>query len=1191
MGVYSTVERFFREVLDLEPIPEPPAPRSEWPMWSSEETRENNEFKLRILSLNAWGIPTAPKCTERAAEIASAIENYEIVVLQEIWHRRERSLIISRAYDIGFHYYHYFHPAVGFPLPMGPDSFGTGLLVLSKFPLVNVTYHSFSLSGRPYALHEADFVANKGIGLLRVQTPAGQVDLFVTHLLANYNHLGKPGPGDRYLSHRTSQAYELAQFINATSKSNFAVVCGDFNSPSDCLVLRITRDVCQLRDAFTDMNSSDGLTFATEDNKFSHGEHPMRMDYILYKVSKQSSKSPRWQLTKSNVYKQFFTDDKGEKFPISDHFGVFAEFTFGTTRRRPCEQAFGEASKEKMSPLSKRACQTTTCAHCDELEPQTTPAENTVNCIQCLEEVQKSLLSGRQDAMERRAGHLRRSAISFLAVLASLVLRLLLLESNLFWVLILVLTLHAVLEYILSFYFVTLECSSFTELSNQTRNTKQAPARDNDTAMARPATTTNGANAAFNGNGNGSGNGAASKKRKVSTDEAAHAVVPAAAAAAALHVHRCRFIEWMPEAIHAMGFNAAGDQLAVARGNGDLEIWSVDRKWHLKYVISGSAKSKISAHVTDSNGGPIWCMEINNAAESLAVGCEDGRIRIFSFEHDDLYFRKGFVTTGRRIVSLAWHAGSNRMFSGSEDGIIHCWNALNGRNESRITLESLAKQKCIVWSLLVLDDLTIVSGDSHGNLSLWNGRTGTLVQKFSHLTADILALCVDKANTTLFASGVDNQVVELRRVADHESSWAYSYSHRAHSHDVRALALSNAAQRPVLVSGGVDTQLVWYRADSFNVHRPTKIASMPHRKTVSLASEQRVLLVQKSTSLDLWRLAPAAHGATDSNDQAQHKLLVEIQMSDAFNLACSALAPNGAFVACSTAKEVKLFSLDTAAGFLPSKLSLPAAATESARALAFSPDSTRLVIASESHKIRVIDLKRMEVLKTFDAAADAAPIVSLSISVDGQWLGTGDAHNTISIYNLDSMQLYCHLPRPSEMHTSIGFNPSGKLLVVTLVSNSFVCYDIENKGLSAWYRRNHQNFPKELVEGRNIKGMTFDPAHPDVLYLYSQSSLYQINMNEAAAEAAAAVAIDAARQARKARHRGASVASESDAKTATEDDTLVNEHNGFCRVINRYRPLSFVDFLAENELIVVETPWLKVLSRLPGALQRHKYGK
>ncbi|KAG1689593.1 hypothetical protein DVH05_002102 [Phytophthora capsici] len=693
---------------------------------------------------------------------------------------------------------------------------------------------------------------------------------------------------------------------------------------------------------------------------------------------------------------------------------------------------------------------------------------------------------------------------------------------------------------------------------------------------------------------------------------------------ATLQVHRCRFVDWMPAAIQALTFNSTGDQLAVARANGDVEIWSVQEKWHLKFVLAGSSQSQISAlcwapesnrlfvssldgtlweldllslakkNVTDSNGGPIWSMVMNEDTQQLAVGCEDGRIRLFSFEDNQLFFTKGFLTTGGRIVSLAWHNKAQKIFSGSEGGIIHCWNAVSGRNESRITLENLAKQETVVWSLAVLDDLTLVSGDSTGNLSFWNAPTGTLLQKFTHLTADILTICVSKSNNTLFASGVDNQVVEYRRsVAESgNATWAYSYNHRAHSHDVRALALSSN-DKPVLVSGGVDTQIVWYRGGSFGAGRPHKIPSMPYPQSIALANEKRVLMVQKATSLDLWRLGTQA-GATGVLDQ-KHKLLLELNVGKALNLSCSALAPNGSFVACSNSKELKLFELNAEQNFQPRKVStLPESVNGPARVLAFSPDSTRLVIASSSHQIRVLDLAKMEVLKTFDVAISTStedetasvpsPLVSLTISSDGQWLATGDASNTLAIYNLDSMQFYCQLPRPSEMHTSMSFNPSGKTLVVTLVSNSFVCYDVETKGLSEWYRQNHEHFPKELVEGRNVKGMTFDPANPDFLYLYSQLSLYQINMTQQVGGSAKAPP-------KKNRRRAMSVGTESDGKNDAAEGELVELEDGFCRVVNRYRPLAFVDFVAENEMVIVETPWLKVLSRLPGALHRHKYGK
>ncbi|RLN88884.1 hypothetical protein BBJ28_00017348 [Nothophytophthora sp. Chile5] len=473
----EVVERIRRrvllEVFDLDPVVTPPPPRSPWPQWSASDW---SDVQLRVLSLNAWGLPVAPQCTERAAEIANAIDSdLELVVLQEIWHIRERNLIIARAQQAGFDYYHYFNPAVGFPFPLGPDSFGTGLLVLSKFPISSAMYHSFSLSGRPYALHEADFVANKGVGLLRVETPAGQIDVYVTHLLANYNALGKPGPGDFYQSHRTGQSYELTKFIKATNRNALTIVCGDFNSSPDCLELRVPRQLLRLRDAFTDTNSSDGLTFATEDNKYSHGEHPMRMDYVLYKVDKQPKGESDWHLVASSIFKGFFTDARGENTPLSDHFGVKAEFVFSEPRPHVCEQQEGfdvvstaEATSPSAKTAGERLCPTTTCPHCDEQDAPQSDKEHADADADCLREVQEMLLAGRDEAIAARRTRLWCAVASFVAALGVLVAHMTsVVATKWSWVAVLVLGMIGLLEYVLTFFFLTFECSTFTELTNQ----------------------------------------------------------------------------------------------------------------------------------------------------------------------------------------------------------------------------------------------------------------------------------------------------------------------------------------------------------------------------------------------------------------------------------------------------------------------------------------------------------------------------------------------------------------------------------------------------------------------------------------------------------------------------------------------------------------------------------------------------
>ncbi|EGZ10082.1 sphingomyelin phosphodiesterase-like protein [Phytophthora sojae] len=467
-------QRVLLEAFNLEPVATPAPSRAAWPVWTEQDKQS---VRLRVLSLNAWGLPVAPKCTERAAEIASAISSdYELVVLQEIWHLRERNLVIAKAQQSGFHYYHYFNPAVGFPFPMGADSFGTGLLVLSKFPISSALYHSFSLSGRPYALHESDFVANKGVGLLRVETPAGQIDVYVTHLLANYNAGGKPGPGDFYLWHRTGQSYELTQFIAATNRNKLTIVCGDFNSSPDCLELKVPRQLLNLRDAFTDTNAEDGLTFASPDNKYSHGEHPMRMDYVMYKIDKQPKGASDWHLVKSSIFKGFFTDAHGEKTPLSDHFGVRAEFIFSEPRPHVCEQqergydvvSTDEVVSPNATRAAERSCPTTTCAHCDEKEAPQSEEDKAAADAACLQEVQNMLFVGRNEAIGARHTRLWRAVAFFVAALAVFVTHMMsIVVSNWSWVAVLLFGMISVTEYVLTFFFLTFECSTFTELINQ----------------------------------------------------------------------------------------------------------------------------------------------------------------------------------------------------------------------------------------------------------------------------------------------------------------------------------------------------------------------------------------------------------------------------------------------------------------------------------------------------------------------------------------------------------------------------------------------------------------------------------------------------------------------------------------------------------------------------------------------------
>lgn len=55
-------------------------------------------------------------------------------------------------------------------------------------------------------------------------------------------------------------------------------------------------------------------------------------------------------------------------------------------------------------------------------------------------------------------------------------------------------------------------------------------------------------------------------------------------------------------------------------------------------------------NVRSSFGGAIWSMSLNHAQTTLAIGCEDGCIRMFTIEDGQLEYKKSFpATSGTNI--------------------------------------------------------------------------------------------------------------------------------------------------------------------------------------------------------------------------------------------------------------------------------------------------------------------------------------------------------------------------------------------------------------------------------------------------------------------------------------------------------------------------------------------------------------
>mgnify|MGYP001807574930 CR=1 FL=1 len=205
-----------------------------------------------------------------------------------------------------------------------------------------------------------------------------------------------------------------------------------------------------------------------------------------------------------------------------------------------------------------------------------------------------------------------------------------------------------------------------------------------------------------------------------------------------------------------------------------------------------------------------------------------------------------------------------------------------------------------VWRLLSLPDGTLVSGDSDGAVQMWDGRFGTQLARFNQHRADVLALAATEDGSAVFAAGVDSRVAQFARVAGaapgQPDGWAYTHYKRPHTHDVRALALlampgvgrGERAERgergggggagnanAVLLSGGVDAQLIAYTAQTFLQEHPHRLSKCPQRPACQATSacgsgtaagmgaggasaHAARLMVAQHDIIDVWQLAEAA---------------------------------------------------------------------------------------------------------------------------------------------------------------------------------------------------------------------------------------------------------------------------------------------------------------------------------------------
>ena len=174
-----------------------------------------------------------------------------------------------------------------------------------------------------------------------------------------------------------------------------------------------------------------------------------------------------------------------------------------------------------------------------------------------------------------------------------------------------------------------------------------------------------------------------------------------------VEVHRMKWGVWIPSPIQSLSYDSRSGRLAIGRQDASIEICCPGEKWYVQVRVPGKSEFQLQAlgwakapneqgrlfgislrgflfeidlyklniiHIRDSYGGAAWCMSLHPREALLAVGCEDGAVRIFSYADGGLEYSKTFPTVGSRVLCVAYHPSQPKLFVGCADGHIRCFN-------------------------------------------------------------------------------------------------------------------------------------------------------------------------------------------------------------------------------------------------------------------------------------------------------------------------------------------------------------------------------------------------------------------------------------------------------------------------------------------------------------------------------------
>jgi hypothetical protein len=540
----------------------------------------------------------------------------------------------------------------------------------------------------------------------------------------------------------------------------------------------------------------------------------------------------------------------------------------------------------------------------------------------------------------------------------------------------------------------------------------------------------------------------------------------------------------------------------------------------------------------------------------LALGCDDGILRIFSLSDEDYFISCTFPKQNSKLLSVL--IVQSFYFAGTETGSILKFNE-KGQTLQRMQADSA------VWTLNFISDF-LVSGEGSGMLSFWQHSRGVLKQQHKTHEADILTTWVQ--GDEVFASGVDSKVVRCKMAGN---DWVVNGRAKGQSHDVRSLAWFQGN----LLSGGVTSDICVYDQESFlspgsysvsakgvgkfKKHLFRHVATLPFRPVCIPA--KGFLLEGKSHSIELWNV--------ESSVKSVNKVL-SVNCKGNAGILSFGIHPSVKFLAYSNVLATRFLRLDTEdfrAEFINEK---------------FRPCS--VMQFSEDHLYCGYFDYFLISLKTFEVSIiSRLDSLSVNLSVSGNLSALQLRNNKILLFKKNI--LCFSLPANARAITALGIVNNSVFFATD--DNRFTGFNYKNFELEGFTSRFSNQIPKNYLNDVNrIIGILPFDRHKVLLYTH-----YSFTVVDLRKKPPKKCEILTKERFPEHKHTWAGILSlhSLHSENVRLGEQVDSDLDNFA-INKRFGPVLAFQRNGES-FVVAELDWEKALDVKPKPLAVHKYGK